>query len=53
MKGTVIKEEYLFQYWESNIEDLLEVLIAIEFGEFYEPDGLIREVRYFREKLKE
>ena len=53
VKGTVIKEEYLFQYWESNIEDLLEVLIAIELGEFYEPDGLIREVRYFREKLKE
>lgn len=53
VKGTAIKEDYLFQYWKTNIEDLLEVFTAIELGEYYEPDELIREVRYFRETLKE
>ena len=48
--GTTIREAYLWQYWEENIQDLFDVMISIELGDFYDPELLIRDIQYFKEE---
>ena len=39
-------------YWKQNINDIFEVIISIELGKFYNPEEILPDLNYIKEKIK-
>lgn len=47
-----INSKYIWQYWKQNINDIFEVIISIELGKFYNPEEILPDLNYIKEKIK-
>ena len=49
---STIKSKYIWQYWKQNVNDIFEIFISIELGKFYNPETILPDLNYIKEKIK-
>ena len=49
---SMINSKYIWQYWKQNVNDIFEIVISIELGKFYNPETILPDLNYIKEKIK-
>lgn len=49
---SMINSKYIWQYWKQNVNDIFEIFISIELGKFYNPETILPDLNYIKEKIK-
>ena len=47
-----ISNKYIWQYWRQYVSDIFETIVSIELGGFYNPELVLSDWNYLKEKIK-